>query len=96
MDEVLIFLLFLAALPLPYIYYSRLRYGVFFGLLWLLFKEWNKLTSSNKLIYIIIALLFNPFSLFYFSKLTWVIFDIASAVYLLKVKKEMKIPLYKI
>ena len=89
MQELLIFLLFLAVLPLPYIYYSRLRYGVFFGLIWLLFKDWNKLTSLNKLIYIIIALLFNPFSLFYFSKLTWIAFDIVSAFYLLKVKEDL-------
>lgn len=96
MHKVLIILLLIAVLPLPYSYYMFLRAVVFWGLLWLIFKDWNDLTNANKLGYIVVATLFNPFSLFYFSKLMWIVYDILSAYYLIKVLKQMKIPLYKI
>lgn len=96
MHKVIIALLFIAILPLPYSYYTFLREVVFWGLLWLIFKDWKELTDLNKLGYVAIAILFNPFSLFYFSKLVWALLDVICGYYLLRVFKQMKIPLYKI
>ena len=69
---------------------------MFWGMLWLVFKDWNELTNSNKLGYVCISILFNPFSPFYFTKLIWAILDIVCGIYLLKVLKQLKIPLYKV
>jgi hypothetical protein len=89
MNKILSYLCFIAILPLPYSYYMLLRPIVCLGLIFLLVKDWNNITSENKAICIVIAVLFNPFSAIYLSKLVWIPIDLLSGFYLLK-KYELK------
>jgi hypothetical protein len=87
MNKILAALLFLAVLPLPYTYYEILRVAVCLGVLYMLVKEWPLLEGQTKGALIIIAVLFNPFSPIYLSKIIWMIVDIIAGVYLLQLKK---------
>ena len=89
MKKVLAFLLFLAALPLPYDYYIYLRVIVFLSVIFLAIQDWKYLLSSNKAMYVVIAILFNPFSPIYISKGIWVIVDIVCGIYFLKMSKDI-------
>lgn len=87
MNKILATLLFLAVLPLPYAYYEILRVAVCLGVIYMLFKEWPLLDGQTKGAFIVIAVLFNPFSPIYLSKIIWVVIDIITGVYLLRIKK---------
>lgn len=87
MNKILAALLFLAVLPLPYTYYEILRVAVCLGVLYMLVKEWPLLEGQTKGALIVIAVLFNPFSPIYLSKIIWMIIDIIAGVYLLQLKK---------
>jgi hypothetical protein len=87
MNKILAALLFVAVLPLPYAYYEILRVAVCLGVLYMLVKEWLLLEGQTKGVLIVIAVLFNPFSPIYLSKIIWMIIDIIAGVYLLRIKK---------
>lgn len=87
MSKILSALLFLAVLPLPYAYYEILRVAVCLGVLYMLVKEWPLLDGQTKGIFIVISVLFNPFSPVYLSKVIWVIIDIITGIYLFQIKK---------
>lgn len=87
MNKILAALLFVAVLPLPYAYYEILRVAVCLGILYMLVKEWPLLEGQTKGAFIVIAVLFNPFSPIYLSKIIWMIIDIIAGVYLLQLKK---------
>jgi hypothetical protein len=87
MNKILAALLFVAVLPLPYAYYEILRVAVCLGVLYMLVKEWPLLEGQTKGALIVIAVLFNPFSPIYLSKIIWMIIDIIAGVYLLRIKK---------
>ena len=87
MNKILAALLFVAVLPLPYAYYEILRVAVCLGVIYLLVKEWPLLEGQTKGALIVIAVLFNPFSPIYLSKIIWMIIDIVAGVYLLQLKK---------
>jgi hypothetical protein len=87
MNKILAALLFVAVLPLPYAYYEILRVAVCLGVLYMLVKEWPLLEGQTKGVFIVIAVLFNPFSPIYLSKIIWMIIDIVAGVYLLQLKK---------
>jgi hypothetical protein len=90
MNKILAALLFLAVLPLPYTYYEILRVAVCLGVIYLLVKEWPLLEGQTKGAFIVIAVLFNPFSPVYLSKITWVVIDIITGVYLIQLKIDKK------
>ena len=71
MNKLLATLLFLAVLPLPYGYYEILRVAVCLGIIFMLITSWATLDTATKAILIVIALLFNPFSPIYLSKMMW-------------------------
>ena len=87
MNKILAALLFVAVLPLPYAYYEILRVVVCLGALYMLVKEWPLLEGQTKGVFIVLAVLFNPFSPIYLSKIIWMIIDIVAGVYLLQLKK---------
>ena len=91
MNKILAALLFLAVLPLPYAYYEILRVAVSLGVLYMLVKEWPLLDGKTKGVFIVIGVLFNPFSPIYLSKVIWVVIDIIAGVYLLQIKVDTKI-----
>jgi hypothetical protein len=86
-NKILAALLFVAVLPLPYAYYEILRVAVCLGVLYMLVKEWPLLEGQTKGVFIVLAVLFNPFSPIYLSKIIWMIIDIVAGVYLLQLKK---------
>ena len=87
MNKILAALLFVAVLPLPYAYYEILRVAVCLGVLYMLVKEWPLLEGQTKGVFIVLAVLFNPFSPIYLSKIIWMIIDIIAGLYLLRIKK---------
>ena len=87
MNKILAALLSVAVLPLPYAYYEILRVAVCLGVLYMLVKEWPLLEGQTKGVFIVLAVLFNPFSPIYLSKIIWMIIDIVAGVYLLQLKK---------
>ena len=90
MNKILAALLFLAVLPLPYVYYEILRVAVCLGVIFTLVKEWPLLEGQTKGALIVIAVLFNPFSPIYLSKIIWVVIDIITGVYLIQLKIDKK------
>jgi hypothetical protein len=89
-NKILAALLFLAVLPLPYAYYEILRVSVCLGVIYMLVKEWPLLEGQTKGALIVIAVLFNPFSPIYLSKIIWVVIDIITGVYLIRLKIDKK------
>lgn len=89
MKIIIALLLLIAILPLPYDYYIYLRIIVFISLVFFLIQDWAVLISSNKAMYIVIALLFNPFSPIYLTKGIWAIIDITCAIYMLKINTDL-------
>jgi hypothetical protein len=89
-NKILAALLFLAVLPLPYAYYEILRVAVCLGVIYVLVKEWPLLEGQTKGAFMVIAVLFNPFSPIYLSKIIWVVIDIITGVYLIRFKIDKK------
>ena len=87
MNKILAVLLFVAVLPLPYAYYEILRITVCLGVIYMLIKKWPLLDGQTKGALIVIAVLFNPFSPIYLSKIIWVIIDVVAGIYLMQLKK---------
>lgn len=73
--------LLVTVLPLPYFYYQILRWLVCTTLI-ILYVNSNKTGEQSPLIvWIIIAIIFNPVSPIHFPKSLWLIIDIATAGY---------------
>jgi hypothetical protein len=90
MNKILAALLFVAVLPLPYAYYEILRVVVCLGALYMLVKEWPLMEGQTKGALIVIAVLFNPFSPIYLSKIIWVVIDLLAGLYLFYIKIPTK------
>ena len=88
MNKLLATLIFLAVLPFPYGYYEILRVAVCLGIIFMLISSWSTLDSATKAILIVIALLFNPFSPIYLSKMVWVVIDFIAGIYLMSVEPK--------
>ena len=76
-------LLILCLLKLPYGYYQLVRFGSFFGFLFLSYKA--NLSKNEKLmiLFIALALLFQPFFKIALGRTIWNIVDVLVAVFLL-------------
>lgn len=70
--------LLIAILPLPYEYYLLLR--IFIFITSILFVYSHDQDSNWKIIYIIIAFVFNPLLPLHLNKFLWIIIDILTAV----------------
>lgn len=80
-------LLLLAILPLPYLYYELLRVVVFFGLITYIYFS---LRNKEKIVLPVlglIAVVFNPIIPLELSKMSWMIIDGFSGVFLLTRKQ---------
>jgi len=89
MKILIAFLFLIAILPLPYDYYIYFRVIVFISLIFFLIQDWVVLISSNRAMYVVIAILFNPFLPIYLTKGIWAIIDIACAIYMLKINTDL-------
>ena len=88
MNKLLACFIFLAMLPFPYGYYEILRIVVCLGVVFIVIKEWNSLDTTTKPILAVIAILFNPFSPIYLSKMVWVVIDLVVGLYMLNLKLD--------
>jgi len=88
MIKILAFLVLIAVFPLPYSYYEILRVAVCLGVVFIVVKEWKSLDTTTKAILAVIAILFNPFSPIYLSKMVWVLIDLVTGLYLLNLKSD--------
>ncbi len=88
MIKILAFLVLIAIFPLPYSYYEVLRVAVCLGVVFIVIKEWNSLDTTTKAILAVIAILFNPFSPIYLSKMVWVVIDLVVGIYMLNLKLD--------
>ena len=79
-------LLLIATFDLPYFYYELLRLVVCSAFCWIAFLNQvyddENLYLVMMLISIAFAILFNPFMPIYLNKETWILLDIASALYI--------------
>jgi len=75
-----ILFLLLALLPLPYAYYQFLRWAVTISCVTHLVVSLRQLKAAASLIFVVIALVFNPIEPFFLSRATWVIIDIVAAL----------------
>ena len=86
MIKILAFLVLIAVFPLPYSYYEILRIVVCLGVVFIVVKEWNSLDTTTRAVLAVIAILFNPFSPIYLSKMIWVVIDLIVGLYMLNLK----------
>ncbi len=88
MIKILAFLVLIAIFPLPYSYYEVLRVAVCLGIVFIVLKEWKSIDTTTKTILAVIAILFNPFSPIYLSKMVWVVIDLVVGLYMLNLKLD--------
>jgi len=88
MNKLLAILVLIAVFPLPYSYYEILRIVVCLGVIFIVIKEWDSLDTTTKAILAVIAILFNPFSPIYLSKMIWVVIDLVVGLYMLNLKLD--------
>jgi len=72
-------LLVIAVLPLPYGYYMLLRLLITASAAYVAYKNFNKEIPVWGIVFVIVALLFNPLYVVHFDKTLWVIIDILVA-----------------
>jgi hypothetical protein len=72
-------LLLLAVLPLPYAYYTLLRWVVTAVSGYCIFLSYEDKSMGWAFVFAILAILFNPLVPFYMDKSSWMIFDIVAA-----------------
>jgi hypothetical protein len=74
------FLLLLAIFPLPYGYYTFLRLIVFIGGLYIAYHLYDKKSHVFSIVFVLLAILFNPIIPVHLSRETWLPIDIMSAI----------------
>jgi len=81
-------LLLIAVLPLPYGYYMLLRLLITASAAYVAYENFNKEIPAWSIVFVVVALLFNPFYVVHFDKALWAIIDIAvAALFFINSKK---------
>jgi len=75
-----IFMLFGAIVEWPYGYYTFLRWIICIASILVIFQAFEKNIDWAKIIFIVIAILFNPLAPIYLSRSTWIPLDIITAI----------------
>lgn len=88
MIKLLAILIFIAILPLPYGYYEFLRFAVCLGAVYYLINNFNTLSDTDKGVLIVAALVYNPFAPLHMAKMLWVVINLISGMFFLKIGKE--------
>ena len=82
-------LLVIAVLPLPYGYYMLLRLLITASAAYVAYKNFNKEIPVWGIVFVIVALLFNPLYVVHFDKTLWVIIDIlVASLFIINSKKH--------
>lgn len=85
-------LLFLGAAPLPYGYYMLLRIAACGFFIWAAVITYEKQSQYLPWVFGLLALLFNPIIKIHLPKELWAAIDIASAIFILVVRKKLLRP----
>ncbi len=81
--------LLIAVLPLPYGYYMLLRLLITASAAYVAYKNFNKEIPTWGVVFVAVAMLFNPVYLVHFDKALWAILDIAvAALFFINSKKH--------
>lgn len=75
-----VFMLFGAIAELPYCYYILLRWITCITSILVAFQAFEKNIDWAKVVFIVIAILFNPLAPVYLSRSTWIPLDIITAI----------------
>lgn len=75
-----IFMLFGAIAEWPYGYYTLLKWITCIASILVAFRAFEKNIDWAKVVFIVIAILFNPLAPIYFSRSTWISIDIITAI----------------
>jgi len=75
-----IFMLFGAMAEWPYGYYTILRWITCIASILVIFQAFEKNIDWVKVVFIVIAILFNPLAPIYLSRSTWIPLDIITAI----------------
>ena len=76
-------LLFLCLLDMPYGYYQFVRVVVTIAFVYLAFTAFEQKNQQELIIFIVLAILFQPLEKFAFGRVLWNIIDVAVGIYLL-------------
>lgn len=82
-----IFMLFGAIAEWPYGYYTILRWITCVASILVAFQAFEKSIDWAKVVFIIIAILFNPLAPIHLSRSTWIPLDIITAIFFLFIIK---------
>lgn len=80
---ILAILLFLCLLDMPYGYYVLVRFISMIGFAFFAYEAYEQKNQRDTLIFIILALLFQPFEKIALGRVLWNVVDVVVAVYLL-------------
>ena len=83
--------LFIGILPLPYGYYTLLRFiacGVF---AWAAIITFQRNESTLPWVFAILAIVFNPLIKIHFPKEVWMVIDFCSGLFLIMITNKIKI-----
>ena len=83
MERAIALLYFIAAFPLPEIFYDYFRVIVFIGVGFILLNKWVKLNTPHVAFLISVLIVDNPFLPFHFSIMVWILLDIIIGSYLI-------------
>ena len=75
-----IFMLFGVIIEWPYGYYTMLRWITCIASILIAFKAFEKNIDWAKVVFIVIAILFNPLAPIYLSRSIWIPLDIVTAI----------------
>lgn len=76
--------LLLCLLSMPYVYYLLIRWGAMISFLFLAYDSFRSRKKGNKLmVYLLLALIFQPFEHLAFGRTLWCIIDVLVASWLL-------------
>jgi hypothetical protein len=85
---ILALLLLLCLAKMPYGYYQFVRFGALIGFALLAFNSYEKGLTNYMIVYIGLALLFQPFNKIALGREIWNIVDVVVAIWLLVSIKE--------
>ena len=83
-------MLAIAVLPLPYGYYMFLRLAVTASAAYVAYENFNKDIPVWGIVFVCVALLFNPFYTIHFDKVLWAVIDIVVAVLFFINSRQLK------
>jgi hypothetical protein len=89
-ERAIALLYFVAAIPLPEIFYDYFRAIVFIGVGFILLNKWVKLNQSHIIFLICVLIIDNPFFPFHFPVMVWITLDILIGSYLFYLSSRFK------